>query len=606
MIAGLAAGVFIITPNQTAESNPASAESSQTQQYTCGMHPEIVSDEPGYCPICGMKLTPKKDGSSVEGTVKIDPTTRQNMNLVTQPARYGMLSKSVRAFGKIDYAEPKISSVNLKVEGWVEHLDVAYEGADVRRGQTLLEIYSPKLVAAQKELMVAYETTEPARFAGVGAKQTQMNRFLESARSRLRNWDITDDQIERLLQYGEITRTLKIKSPVSGIVVSKMVDEGDRVRPGTALYRVADLAEVWVIANIYEQDLPFVEPGQNVNVTFPNIPGEMRTGEISYISPYLDSKGQIEIRVDLDNTDRRLRPEMYAEVEFKSSLDSEELIIPRRAIINSGAREIVFVASADGAYSPRVVTTGAVGAHDMIAVDSGLAAGEEVVTSGQFLLDSESRLNEALAMGGHQHGSMASYEEMSEESSHEGHDHATHDHSAEADTSLSGVYTCPMPSHFDVVQYDEGDCPKCGMALVPIEETENEGVYICPMRECGVAQKGEGRCPKCGMFLKPLDIANDDSEDTDEAAKEEDADISEEEMSGVYTCPMPSHFDIVQYGEGDCPECGMKLVNVEQTENTEVWVCPMRECGVAAPEEGSCPVCGMNLVRLELEESDDR
>ncbi|MBD3403433.1 efflux RND transporter periplasmic adaptor subunit, partial [candidate division GN15 bacterium] len=482
----------------------ATTDTGSTQLYTCGMHPEIISEEPGYCPICSMKLTPKKEGgAAAEGAITVDPATRQNMGLVTTPAGYASLSRSVHAFGRVDYSEPHFHSVNLKIDGWVENLFVAYEGEQVFRGQPLLSIYSPELVAAQREFLIAHEANAAFASAGPTGSTGGMDGLLNAARTRLANWDISDDQIEQLVNSGEITRTMTIRAPAGGYVVAKQVDEGDRLTPGTELYRIADLSEVWVRAHVYEQDLPFVSVGQTARVEIANLPGETFEGTVNYVSPFLDRGGQAEVRLTVDNPDGRLKPDMYAEVSIKADLHAEQLVIPRSAVINSGTRQLVFVASDEGAYQPREIITGAVGNNDMVAVRSGLAAGEPVVTSGQFLLDSESRLTEALGddgqggHGGHQHGDMSGGEEVATTLAEE--------------RGLSGVYTCPMPEHFNVVQYGEGECPECGMALVPVEETENDDVYICPMRECGVASDTEGRCPVCGMHLQKLERPEQDT-----------------------------------------------------------------------------------------------
>jgi multidrug efflux pump subunit AcrA (membrane-fusion protein) len=459
------------------------------QQYTCGMHPEIISDEPGYCPICGMKLTPKKDGGSEAGSIIIDPTTRQNMGLVSAPAEYRKLSRTLRAFGTVEYSEPKIHTVSLKIDAWIEKLYVDYEGARVEKGRPLVEIYSPELVAAQKEFLIALKS----------GNNGDMAKLLEGARQRLLNWDISSEQIDRLAETGEIRRNMVIKSPASGVVVFKNVETGDHLKPGAELYRLADISSVWVIAHIYEQDVPFVALDQEANISFPNLGGKNITAKVSFISPFLDSKGQTEIRLDVPNPGLMLKPEMYAEVTLKSEMPEVSLTLPRSAVINSGARQLVYTASMDGSYAPRIITTGVVGDDDMVEIKSGLKADEWVVTRGQFLLDSESRLSEALA-GGHDHQSHTTFASerkpiLTPETG-----------------SLSGIYTCPMPEHFHVLQYGEGNCPECGMKLVPVEETGNIDVYVCPMSQCGVAQNEAGSCPVCGMDLVKIERMTGDDQ----------------------------------------------------------------------------------------------
>ncbi len=494
IIVALAAGfglAYVIMPRGDA---PASAaETAKTQQYTCGMHPEIVSTEPGYCPICEMKLTPKKAGGRASGSVTIDPVTRQNMGLVITPVEYRPVTKDVHAFGKIAIAESNRHTVNLKIDGWIEKLFVDHEGAKVRRGQPLLELYSPALVAAQQEYLIAVEsggTNEDLKAAG---------------RRRLANWDISEDQIKRLESSHEITRTMTILSPATGIVTLKKVSEGDRLKPGAKLCEIADLSTVWVVAQVYEQDLPFVHLGQQARIMLPNTDTNELTATVSYISPALDTHGQAEIRLDLDNNDGRLKPEMYAEVSIESRVDNGRLVIPRSAVINSGVRKVAYVLSGDDAYEPRVIETGAVGDDDHVVVLSGLSENELVVTSGQFLLDSESRLSEALAEGyqaGHDHG--GSGEQV--------------DQPAEPDpdefvaTGGHDIYTCPMASHAHILQYGEGRCSECNMKLVPLAETDNRPVYVCPMTECETVQDHKGTCDVCGMNLVRYQAEEDDDQ----------------------------------------------------------------------------------------------
>ncbi len=487
LAAGLGSGYVLFQGHDSLEA----AAGPLKQLYSCGMHPEIISEDPGYCPICGMKLTPRRDeGGDGHGSLVIDPSTRQNMGVRTAEATYRPLSRRIRVFGKIDIAEPMIQSVNLKFPGWVERLFVDHEGEEAVEGQPLLEIYSPELVAAQKEFLVALRSAPDS-----GAGDSHMAELSEASSHRLENWDISADQIERLRESGEIQRTMIVQSPATGVVVSKSVVHGDLLKPGTILYQIADISRVWAVGHAYEQDLPYISVGSRAAVVLPHLSQRQVEGFVSYVSPYLDVHGQAEIRIDLDNADLSLKPEMYAEITLESEAGDKSLTIPRLAIINSGDREIVYVCFDDGSFEPRTVKTGAVGDGDLIEVVSGLQAGELVVTSGQFLLDSESRLSEAIDLPRqHDHGSSpAGGNETSK--GHSGHDPA----------GLSGIYTCPMPSHFDVLQYGEGDCARCGMALVPVEETENTEVYRCPMRECAYVRSTDDPCSVCGMPTKKLD-----------------------------------------------------------------------------------------------------
>jgi len=537
--------------------------------------------------------------------------------VVTAAVSRRAITRTVHTFGKVAVSEPTVHRVNVKFNGWVERLFVDREGDRVFRGQPLFEVYSPDLVAAQREFLVAYR-------AG-----TDMTGLLEAARARLANWDISKDQIEELKSSGEVTRTLIVRAPADGVVTRKLISEGDRVTPDRDLYEIVDLSSVWVVAQVYEQDLPFVHEGQLAEISFSNLGGKRYDGTVSYVAPFLNSRGQVEIRLDVDNFDNQLKPEMYAEVSLISELAGHRLVIPRAAVINSGTRQIAYTTRGDGKYQPREITTGAIGDNDLIEVRTGLDDSDQVVVSGQFLLDSESRLSEALADGiqiGHNHSSHSQKQESEASSEHTDHETAEPTGTGH-DREPSGVYTCPMPSHYNVLQYGEGKCDKCGMKLVPIEDTDNREVYICPMPEDQVVQNKPGRCPKCNMKLRKLDPGEPEEEtgetkesmeaphsmeghnhSHDSAAGDDSSPDEPVAIGGhdVYTCPMPSHFHVLQYGEGKCTECGMKLVPLAETDNKQVYVCPMSECQTVQNHKGSCPVCGMNLVKYQPEQDNDK
>jgi len=461
------------------------------QLYTCGMHPEIISDQPGICPICNMKLTPKKDGAAVPGSVTIDPTTRRNMGLVTASVEMRQLQKTVHTFGEVTIPEPNVQSVTLKTTGWVERLMVAEEGQEVFRGQPLAEIYAPELTTAQREYLVALTAADSSASLGD---------FLSLARRRLENLGLSDYQIEHLNITREVSRTIIIRSPLDGFILSKKVDVGDRIGPMSELYRIGNIDQVWVTAKVYEGDLPFITMDQAAIVTVPSLAHERFKSRIAFISPTIDKNRQLDIRLEFDNTRLRLKPGMYAEVEIISKLPGTRPAVPRSAVINSGIRRVVYVASDEDTFEARTVATGSVADGDLMEIKDGLTEGERVVVSGQFLLDSETRLSEAI--GGHDHGSDHSDPMPSAVPAMIAMDQADHDHDEPASDDPYDIHTCPMPEHFHVLNYGPGTCPDCGMALVSVAETDNDEVYVCPMPQCGVAESEPGTCPKCNMFLK--------------------------------------------------------------------------------------------------------
>ncbi|MEE8404459.1 MAG: efflux RND transporter periplasmic adaptor subunit [candidate division Zixibacteria bacterium] len=375
---------------------------SKVQQYTCGMHPQIITDEPGTCPICNMNLVPKVDRGKGDGAVLIDPTTRQNMAVATTKVEYMKISKTVRAFGNVTYSEPELFSINVKIKGYVEKLFVNETGIKVNAGQPLFEIYSPELVAAQQEYLIAFNT-----FGSDSEERSAVrSRMINAAYNRLKNWDITDRQIRELEKSGQVTRTMTIRSPYTGTVTDKYVKEGDYISSGKDLFEIADLSSVWVSAFVYEQDLPYISYGQEVAITSPSLLGEEISSKIIYISPFLNSNRQAEVRVEIDNAKSLLKPSMFAEVRISMITPEHSIVIPRSAVINSGMRQLVFIESAPGEFRARGIKTGMVADGDLVEVLEGLETGEMVVVSGQFMLDSETRLNEAIASssgGGNAH-----------------------------------------------------------------------------------------------------------------------------------------------------------------------------------------------------------
>lgn len=300
------------------------------------------------------------------------------------------LERSIRTVGNVAAAEDRVADVTLKVEGFVEDLFVSTTGESVRRGQRLFTLYSPELVAAQEELLTAKRLASrvdaTAEESWRGAQS-----MLEAARRRLSYWDITDEQIDRLESTGEVTRTLTFVSPVSGIVLEKDVLEGQRVSPGVRLYRIADLSEVWVEGDVFEQDLKFIEAGAQAHIEVSAYPGEHVMGRVSFVYPTVDVESRTNrVRVTLANPNLRLKPGMFATLFFDTQLP-QTLAIPLQAVLVTGERNLVFVRDEEGMLQPRDVVLGAQ-AGDYVQILSGLTAGETIVGSANFLIDAESRL----------------------------------------------------------------------------------------------------------------------------------------------------------------------------------------------------------------------
>ena len=430
----------------TAAKNGATAE-ARKQQYTCSMHPFVVSDKPGNCPICGMTLvpvrsdsptatsesagSPKKDRKILfyrnpmnpgvtspvpakdnmgmdyvpvyegeggeEGTIRVDPNTIQSIGVRTAAVTTGELKKTIRTVGRVAYDESRITSVNSKVNGWIEKLHVDTTGEEVRKGGPLIDIYSPDLVSAQQEYLIArghFEKVKDSPFPDVVKSAGEL---LASARKRLDYWDISDAQIGKLERTGEVRKTLTLYSPFHGVVMSKAVFVGTRVMTGMELFRIADLSRIWVQADVYEYELPWVKPGTPATVTLDYLPGRKFQGKVSYVYPYLEGKTRTATaRIELVNPGIALKPDMFAHVELAPRVAGKTVLIPSDAVIRSGIRNVVIIARGEGRFQPREVSLGLEGEGGTVQVLSGLSGGEQIVVSAQFLLDSESNLKEAL------------------------------------------------------------------------------------------------------------------------------------------------------------------------------------------------------------------
>lgn len=301
----------------------------------------------------------------------------------------GELPSTVRAVGTVAYDETRLASVTPKISGWVEHLAVDFTGAPVRRGQPLMDVYSPALVTAQEELILAARLVADAP---EGRALDNATELLASARRRLAYWDIPDEQIRRIEESGEPSKTLTLRSPATGIVVEKNVVEGDRIAPGMTVYRIADLSRVWVEAEVFEKDLSLVAEGQEAVVTFEAYPGRDFTGRVTYVHPTVSVQSRTaRVRMELDNRDQVLKPGMYANIELQGLSRPPTLMVPRSAVIATGERELVFVQAPDGALVPHAVRTGRT-AGRMIEILEGVQEGERLVSSAAFLVDAESNL----------------------------------------------------------------------------------------------------------------------------------------------------------------------------------------------------------------------
>ena len=369
--------------------------------WTSPMDPTYISDESGKSPM-GMDLVPvyeeEGEGKEPASTIRIDPVTMQNMGVRFGRVQRKALIKNIRTIGNIMYDETKIFKVNLKFSGWIEKLYVDFVGEDVKKGQPLFDIYSPELVTTQEEYMLALNQYESLSNSSYARIRKGSRRLLEASRTRLRFWDLTEAQIEAIGKTGKIKKTLTVYSPATGVVTQKDAFEGHYVKEGEHQFEIANLSTVWVDVDVYEYELPWVRKGMAADMELAYTPGKRFKGKVLFIYPYLDPKTRTaKLLLAFPNPGYQLKPGMYANVYLQSSLPEKRLVIPQEAVIDSGVRKRVFVSHGKGKFEAREVTIGIEGNDYMFEVIEGLSEGEEIVVSGQFMLDSESRLKEAIA-----------------------------------------------------------------------------------------------------------------------------------------------------------------------------------------------------------------
>jgi RND family efflux transporter MFP subunit len=441
----VAAAVFVtgLYPSRGTGHSAATADARGDQLWTCGMHPEVIQEEPGICPICRMDLTPLQSGDHQgheaaaealwtcprhsehiaepgpgtcpicgrdlvpagaetgghrqETPVTIDPVVVQNMNVRVEPVRRRDLSRAIRTVGHLDCDQERMVSVTTRFQVFIEKVFVSYVGQPVRRGQPLFEVYSPELVQTQQELLAALRYAH--RMSGADPETRQRAESLvASARQRLSYWDISDEQVAEIEAGGKVLRTLTVVSPFTGVVMQRMPGlEGMAIRPGMEALHVADLSSLWLTVEVYEDQLAWLGPGSAAEVSFDYFPGERITGRVRYIEPEVSPVTRtVRLTLEVPNRDGRLRVGMYATVSFTPVVATDAVVVPAQAVIRSGTRDLVVIALGQGRFNPRQVTLGAQ-SDGLIQVLDGLDGSEQVVTSAQFLIDSESNLRAAIA-----------------------------------------------------------------------------------------------------------------------------------------------------------------------------------------------------------------
>jgi membrane fusion protein, copper/silver efflux system len=402
----LAAGAYLIIPkfiHHQEGTSSAKSDASRPPQtgeesyYTCPMHPSVRQKTPGACPVCGMTLVKKVQERAEEDaqthnlkSVTLSPSRRMLANVATSHAEYRGLTKELRVLGTVGYAEPNLRKISIRFPGRIERLFVTFTGQKVREGDPVAEVYSPEAISAQQEYLLAkdsyYSVMNEAELISAGAQL-----LLQQSREKLVRWGFTESQLSQLAESREVQRTITIYSPIGGTVTKKNVDPQHYAAAGEDLFEVADLSTVWINADVYEYELGIVRVGQKLSATTDAYPGKIFSGKVTFVSPSVEpSTRTIRVRAELANPTNELKTDMFVNVTMSATIPPG-IVIPQTALVSLGKRNIVWVEKESGRFEPREVQPG-VQAGGFVQILEGIEKGEIVVTSGGFLLDSESQL----------------------------------------------------------------------------------------------------------------------------------------------------------------------------------------------------------------------
>jgi Cu(I)/Ag(I) efflux system membrane fusion protein len=508
--------------------------SGEKQLYTCGMHPQIVENHPGNCPICGMKLVPIKnsgnkksgerkilywrasmdpneiydapgkskmgmdlvpvyeDEKSGTGIVSIDPEVQQNINIKTAKVEVKQLSSKVTTNGVLETNETSEYIVATRMNGWVEKLYVNYTGQQVSKGSKLMDIYSPELVSAQQELLTALSYQNTVNESSLKSIRESGNELVKNSMRKLELLEVPESEIKRLIDSKELKTYISLYAQKSGTVLEKNIIEGQKIIGGIPLIKIANLSSLWLMADIYEYELVKVKVGSKASINFNFLPGKTYEGKVSFIYPTLDPKSRtVKIRIEMDNRGE-LKPSMFANITIEGVNLGKKPVVPENAIIRSGMKDIVIISLGDGKFKPQEVQLGSY-ADGYYQVLSGLTEGNTIVTSAQFLIDSESNLKAAINQFqsvGQDSSSMLNMKEEKRETKNE----------------LQKVEEEKPPMEMDEGQDHSSSIVHEGVIDVKsIDKNKDGKLWECPM-DWNVISDDAGRCPICKMNLKEYTI----------------------------------------------------------------------------------------------------
>ena len=403
------------------------------QLYTCSMHPFIIKDKPGTCPICGMELIKKIDGAAggeqtpeqkqqaeMLGHVSLSPTQRVMANVATVEAKQQPLDKEINAVGIVQFDQSRQAKVTAWIAGRIDRLNVNKVGDIVSTNRPVAEVYSPDLVATQQEYLLAVKSRDQLKNSPIPSISQNGDGLVASAKQRLMLFGVKESQIADLEKAGKPNIRLPIYTPLSGVVIEKMMQQGQYVNTGEVLFNIADLSKVWVEVEVYENEFPNIHIGQKVDIRSQSFPGKPFSGRIAYIYPFLDPKTRtVKARVEMANPGMKLKPDMFVNAVIKVPLGSA-VVVPVTAVIDTGKRQVVWVESQPGMFEPRDVQVGQK-TDDKVQILSGIKPGEKVAVSGGYLIDSESQLKGGGGQDHSKHTGGKPAEQVQPQGGHEGH-----------------------------------------------------------------------------------------------------------------------------------------------------------------------------------------
>lgn len=530
--------------------------SGEKQLYTCGMHPQIISDEPGNCPICEMKLVPIKDNNQssnqnsgerkilyyrnpmnpnvisdhpqkdemgmdyvpvyedevgAERVVTISPQVQQNMNIKTAIVENKKLSSRVTTNAVLVTDETQEYIVTTKVDGWVEKLYVNYTGQQVSKGAKLMDIYSPMLVSAQQELLTALSYQSSLKGSSLEDIKNSSAEMLKNAVRKLKLLNVSDSEIELLMETREVKTTVTLYAQNSGTVLEKNILEGQKIMAGEPLLKIANLYNLWLIADVYEYEISKVKVGSKANINFNFLPGKTYNGKVSFIYPTLDEQSRtVKVRIDVPNRNGELKPSMFANVVIEGPSLKPTPVIPENAVIRSGKMDIVIVYLGDGKFKPQQVNLG-IYSDGYYQVLNGLSEGNKIVTSAQFLIDSESNLKAAVSqfqISTHLHSSEKNeIPKLKDEKKIDDGKRTMKDLSGEVSTQKDGQENKNEDKEMKMQGHDHSSSivHEGVIDVEAVDKNKDGKLWECPM-DWNVISDAPGKCPLCGMTLKEFSI----------------------------------------------------------------------------------------------------